>query len=191
MTSTNSAPINVQNAKKVIVSLPFGTNNALTDGATENYDDTLDDTVKGALFSKADLVINGEGGLSIYANHADGINGRDDVKILGGSIDVTAADDGIVGKDMVAIETAVMKIDAANDAIKSTNDTDTKKGIIVIAGGTYTLTAGHDGIQAETYLYIEGGDFTIAAGGGSAAATVANGFDEMAQGDVYKRQLQR
>ena len=168
----DGAPLYIKNANQVTLSLAPGTENSLTDGAAYTY--ALYDTAEGepsaALFAKDDLVINGTGTLNITAASNDGISVNDDIKIIEGTLNITAADDGIVGKDMVAVKTGNLTIDAGGDGIKSTNDTNAEKGFVAIADGTFAITSGADGIQAQTELYIAGGDFTIVSGGGRRSA---------------------
>ncbi len=166
---SDGAPLFVKNADRVILSLAPGTENSLEDGASYTYAlyDTGEDEPSAALFSKDDLILNGAGALNITANHNDGVTSNDDLKIIEGTLTITAVDDGIVGKDMVAVKTADITISAGGDGIKSTNDTDAGKGFIAIESGTFVISAGADGIQAETELFVADGDFKITSGGGA------------------------
>ena len=163
ITCNNSSAINIENAKKVIITAIEGTTNTLTDGSTYAIVDEPD----GALFSKDDLVINGTGTLNINANYLDGIVSKDGLKIIGTTINVTAKDDGIRGKDYVGIKNANITIKSESDGIKATNDTDAEKGYIIIENSKLNIEAGEDGIQAETNLKVVDGEFNIITGGGS------------------------
>ncbi|MCS7462269.1 carbohydrate-binding domain-containing protein [Paenibacillus doosanensis] len=165
----NGPAIHVKEADKTIVTLPEGTDNALTDGAT--YADTSDDAPTAALYSKGDLTINGAGKLSVQGNANDGITSKDDLKIMSGTISVKAADDGLIGRDLFAVQDGSITIEAGGDGVKTTNDTDENKGKVVIAGGTLNITSANDGIQSAASLLIGGGTFRIVTGGGSAAST--------------------
>lgn len=165
--STDSAPIYVKNAQKAIISLVDSTQNTLTDGEKYVFADSTADEPSGAVFSKADLTINGNGTLTVYGNYKDGIVSKDELRITGGNINIDSADDGIVGRDMVLAKEGNITIEAEGDAVKSTNDTDNTKGFIALEGGTYKLTAGADGIQAETAVLVTAGNYTIKTGGGS------------------------
>jgi predicted small secreted protein len=172
---SDSAAIYIKEAGKAIITLQEGTENTVSDGATYVYADDTTDEPSAALFSKADLTINGTGKLAITANFNDGITSKDDLKIMAGTIEIQAADDGIVGKDMIAVQEGTITIIAQGDGIKSTNDTDTDKGFIAIAAGAFDIKAGNDGIQAETALVIDGGAYTLVTGGGSANGEVKTG----------------
>lgn len=186
ITCKDGAPIYVKNCgKNVIISVPQGTVNSITDGSsyTYEYKEETTDTETGetsvepsaAIYSKDDLKINGSGKLTINANYKDGITGKDDVEIAETTLVINAADDGIVGKDSVVIGSGNITINAKGDGIKSTNSDDATKGYIGIADGTFNITSENDGIQAESILLTLGGDFTIKTGGGSAAAKSSQG----------------
>lgn len=161
ITSATSAPIYVKNAGKAIISLEPGTTNTLTDGNTYTYTDTANQEPDATIFSKDNLVFNGTGSLKVIGNAGDAIKGKDDLLIVEGTFDITAADDGIIGKDLTQIEGGTLTINAGGDGIKATNDTDTTKGAVTLNGGTYTITAGADGVQAVTDLTVGGGTFKL------------------------------
>lgn len=178
---SNGAPLFVKNADLVILSLAPDTENSLADAAEYNYAyyDKDDEEPSAALFCKTDLVINGTGALTVTAQNNDGIATNDSLRIVEGTINVTAKDDGIVGKDMVGILSAQLTITSGGDGVKSTNDKDEGMGFIAIANGNFVIKAGADGLQAETELYIQDGSFDITTGSGSASAvhqTEAGGF---------------
>lgn len=175
LTDSDSAPIYIKEAGKVVITLQEGTDNSVTDGAAYVFADGAEDEPSAALFSKADLTINGTGKLTVTGNYNDGITGKDDLKIMSGTIEVKAADDGIVGKDLVAIQEGNITIHAEGDGIKSTNDKDAAMGFIAIAAGTFDITAGNDGLQAETAAVIDGGTYTLVTGGGYVNAAVKTG----------------
>lgn len=171
ITCKTSAPIYVKEAKKVVLILAEGTTNTVTDGDTYVFADEAAGEPNAAVFSKGDLSITGSGTLTVNANYNNGINSKDDLKITGGTIHVTAAGNGIKGKDCVAIAGGSITVTAEHDGIKSSNGTDVNKGFIRFDGGTVNVTAGQDGIQAETGMVIADGSITVSSGGGSANAS--------------------
>ncbi len=196
ITCKDGAPIYVKNCgKNVIISVPEGTENTISDGSSYTYEYKVEstDTETGetslqpsaAIFSKADLKFNGGGKLIVNAHYNDGITGKDDVEIAEATLTINAADDGIVGKDSVIVKNGTITIKAEGDGIKSTNSEDTTKGYVAIADGTFNIISGNDGIQAETVLLTLGGDFTIKTGEGSAAgkASQENRQDNMPAGE--------
>lgn len=169
--SSDNAPIYVKNAGKTIISLEGGTENSVKDGTKYNLTEPDTDEPSAAIFSKDNLVINGTGKLTVKANYKDGITSKDDLKITGGIIQITAADDGLVGRDILAVKEGNITIEAVGDGMKSSNDTENTKGIIAIENGTFNLKAEKDGIQAETAVLIGDGAFNITSGGGSVNGT--------------------
>jgi hypothetical protein len=175
ITCHTSAPVYEQNVDKTTITLEEGTTNTVTDGTSHSVDEEGEPNA--AIFSKDDLTINGDGKLVVNANYNNGIQSKDELKIVSGTIIVTAANDDIKGKDSVAIKDGVIIIDAEGDGIQSTNDEDTEKGYVVIEGGTIDITAGTDVIQAEITVEITGGDITISSGGGSVNSSSNSGGD--------------
>ncbi len=180
--SSNSAPVYVKKADKAVLSLEEGTDNTLNDGKNYTLEDAADEEPNSAVFSKANLTINGTGKLTVNANYNDGISSKDDLKIVGGSININSKDDAIVGKDMVLAKDGIITVKAGGDGIKSTNDTDEKKGFVAIQGGTFNLTTQADGIQAETSMLITNGNINIVSGGGSVNGTKKSVDDRKAPG---------
>lgn len=90
-----------------------------------------------------DLTINGTGALTIESAYLDGINCRDSLRIVSGDITVSAVDDGLVGKDEVTIGGGTIIISAqTGDGIKATNAEDADRGFVTIADGSLTITTG-------------------------------------------------
>ena len=166
ITSSTSAAIYVKQADKTIVSLEEGTENVLTD-AKEYVFAPDEEEPSGAIFSKDDLSINGDGTLIVNANYNDGIVSRDDFIVTGGNIEINAEDDGIVGRDLFVMRDANIKVTANGDGVKSSNDEDTEKGNIVLHSGSLYVTAGSDGVQSERDVLVVDGNYSITAGGGS------------------------
>lgn len=151
--NSSGSAIYVQNAEKVIITLLNGTNNVISDG--NNYTDLDEDgEPDAAIFAHDDLTINGSGSLTIYANYSDGIESRDDLKIAGGNISITAVDIGLFGNNSFEIETATLVISAGGDTIHSDGD-------ILIESGTLTLISGDDAMHADGTLTINDGTIDI------------------------------
>jgi len=170
ITSSTTAAIYGQQADRVILTLAAGTDNYLTDASAHVYPSASVTEPNAALFSNDDLTINGTGSLTVTANYNDGISSDDELKVVSGTIVVTAADEGLRGKDSVAIGGGSLTITAGGDGIKASNDEDPEQGWIVIDEGVLMISAGGDGIQAETALVVRGGDLTIRTGGGASGA---------------------
>jgi hypothetical protein len=106
ITNNNGSAVLVENVEKVIITLNEGTNNFVTDGATYTALDE-DGEPDAAIFSHDDLTINGSGSLTVQVNYADGIESRDDLKISGGNITISAVDDGLFGNNSIEIKNYV------------------------------------------------------------------------------------
>lgn len=83
----------------------------------------MTDEPSACVYSKDDLTINGTGTLNVIANYNNGIVSKDDLKVTGGNISVTAVHDGLRGKDSVTVKDGVITVNAGGDGIKSNNDT--------------------------------------------------------------------
>lgn len=167
ITCTDSAPLNAKMAGTLIVTLAEGTVNSLTDGSSYIYDDEEKEEPDAALFCKNDLIINGEGSLTINANFNGGINSKDSLILVSGIYEINSAGYAIRGKDSLTVLGGSYVINAQADGLKSNNDTDSDQGWIYLANGEVDITAGEDGIQAETVLVAESGTYQIETGGGS------------------------
>lgn len=164
-------------ADKVFITAYEGTENTVSDGA-EYSSEYTDSNVDAAIFSRADLTLNGRGSLTVKGNLKCGIASKDDLVICGLTLNITSAGRGIEGKDCVKCSDTKVIVNAGGDGIKSTNTEDESRGYVYIESGSFAITAENDGIEAITALKISDGDFTIKTGGGSQnAATHSEGFD--------------
>lgn len=186
LTSKNS-PLVIKEADKVFITLANDSNNTLSDSSS--YSLTIDDsTVESAIFSKADLSINGSGSLTVNGNYKHGIVSKDDLIITGGTINVSSKSSGIDGKDCVKVKSASVNVDSGTDSIRSTNIDETdSRGFVYINSGSFNLTSTNDAIQAASMLRIDGGDFEITTGGGSTngkthTESIGRGMDMFSSG---------
>jgi len=172
ITSKDSCAIYIKNAEYVIITCPKGTNNYLED-AEEYTADEVEITEENGetkvkpcavIYSKEDLSINGEGTLTVVSNYKNGIQSKDNLKIISATVKVTAVNNGIVGKDSVVLKDANITVDAGNHGIKSTNDGKQGKGYMFIEGGTIKITAVEDGIHVSTCFRMDSGTVVIDAG---------------------------
>lgn len=166
ITSFTSAPIIIEEADKVWLTMAEGSENILTDtaGSTAMLGDS---TIDGAIYSKADLALQGAGTLTVYANNRHGIVSKDDLVITGGNYHILANGQGLSGKDAVKIKDGNFTLTTQKDAIQADNIDDPTRGYIYIEGGNFVIDSQGDALQAESYLAIAGGYFEIITGGGS------------------------
>jgi len=174
ITSGTNAAIYASQVDNLTIILADGTQNIVTDAQSYTYADTAAEEPDAAIFCKNDMTIGGGGSLTVNASFYNGIGTKDDLVILGGTYNITAANHGIRGRDSLTVLDGSFTINAGNDGLQSNNDKDTAKGWISLEGGSYNITAAHDGIQAETVLSVSGGEYNILCGGGSTATPAAS-----------------
>ena len=169
ITNADSPCIYVKNADKVFVTTASGSENTLTVSGSFTADgDTNTDAV---IFSKDDIVLNGEGKLNISSTD-NGISGKDDIKITGGTIIISCTADAVEANDSISVADGNITINTQKDGFHAENDEDNTQGSIYISSGTFDITAGSDGIQATTTLVIDGGTFNISSAEGLEATNV-------------------
>ncbi|MDO5292397.1 MAG: carbohydrate-binding domain-containing protein [bacterium] len=181
ITSSTGAAIYAKQSDKLVITLAEGSTNTLTDGTSYSYSDT-ENAPNACLYSADDISINGTGTLNVTGNYKDGIATKNDLKIVSGIINVTAADDGIRGKDSIAVKDGTITVTAGSDGLKSTNTTEDDKGYLLLEAGTFTITAGNDAIQAEKSLCVKGGTYTLTTNNGSTNAQKTH--EEMMSGGM-------
>lgn len=153
----------VVNADKVFVTTTAGTTNELT--VTDEFTSDGNTNTDAAIFSKDDIVLNGEGTL-IISSSKNGISGKDDLKITGGTYVISCVKSAVEANDSIRIADGSITVTACNDGLHAENDDDDTSGYIFIAGGTININAADDGIHATSYLTIDDGNITITAAEG-------------------------
>ena len=154
------SPIYVKSAKNVCITLATGTVNTISDSSEYTYEDGENEPAA-AVYSKADLTINGDGELIVNANYDKGIHSKDDLKIISGKITVNSVGDAIKGKDCLLIKDGEITITTGVDGLKSNNDSNEEKGYVIIEGGKIKISAGDDAVHAESWLIVYGGEINI------------------------------
>lgn len=173
ITKEGSAALYIINADKVFITTVKGTENTLSSmGEFASSDDATN--VDGAIFSKSDITFNGSGTLNVKCESKHGIVTKDDLKITGGTYNITSASQGLSGKDSVRIAGGNITVTSGTDGIHSENTDDTEKGYVYISGGTLNITSGKDCIDASGTVDIKDGTFTFKAGGGSSEKTTGD-----------------
>ena len=167
ITNDDFPAIYVISADKVFITTTDSDNTLTISGQFRADGDTNTDAV---IFSKDDLVLNGIGTLNITANYGNGITCKDDMKITGGSYNVTTALDSFEANDSISVYDGTFNIKTEKDGFHCENDE--AEGTITILGGTYTITGGSDGMQASALLQIDSGTMNITAAEGLEATYV-------------------
>lgn len=164
ITCATSAAIYVKSASKTFITLAEGSENILMN--TAEFETIDDNNIDAVIFSKDDLALNGSGTLTINSENGHGIVSKDDLKITGGTYNITAASHALSGKDSVRIAAGTFNLVSGKDGIHSENVDDSSKGYVYIAGGEFTIDSTGDGIDASNIVQIDDGTFDITAGGG-------------------------
>ena len=155
----DSAPaIYVKSADKVFVTTAKGSTNELS--VTGTFAADGETNLDATIFSKDDLVLNGQGSLAIKST-GNGISSHDDLKITGGTYTIESQADALEANDNVLIADGTFTITSQKDGIHAENDEDNTTGNVYIAGGTLTITATEDAIQATVVAQIDGGILSL------------------------------
>ena len=179
LTCENSAPLYVLSADKVSLTLAPDTVNTFADGKA--YTAAFDKQPNACICSRDDLVINGTGTLNVQGNFNNGIGSKNDLRIAGGVITVSAVKNALKGNDSVAIRDGVITLTSGKDAIKADNEDKAGKGYVYIAGGELHITAGDDAIQATQDVTVTGGTLAVTAAG---KAVNSKGSQDVASGVI-------
>ena len=158
VTNADAPCIYVRNADKVFVTLSGDNSLSVTGQFTADGDTNTD----GVIFSKDDLTLNGAGSLTVNSSD-NGIVGKDDLKITGGTYQITAASKAIEANDSIRVASGSFTIKAGTDGLHAENEDDDSRGYIYIGGGSFSMSVGDDGIHAVSLVQIDGGTFTISA----------------------------
>ena len=156
MTNTN-APINIQKANVVTITLEDGTNNTLSDSSKNS-----DEKANAVLFSKVDLIINGNGTLNINAQKNNGIKANDELNITHTNMSIVAKDDAVKVDNDDNLSVGNMFLSDNTITIKAGDDGIHASGNLVIDSGTYVIENSTEGIEGRT-ITIQGGDIKVYA----------------------------
>lgn len=162
LTCLDSAPLYVVSADKVGLTLAPGSENVFTDAA---YTRAFEKMPNACIYSRDDLTINGSGSLTVNGNVNNGIGCSNDLRIVSGSITVTAVKNALKGNDSVAIKDGTITLSAGKDGIKAENADEAGKGYVYVGGGNLDITAGDDAIQGQQDVTVAGGTVSVSAEG--------------------------
>lgn len=169
ITNDDFPAIYVISADKCFITTTDSTNTLAVTGEFTADGET---NTNGVIFSKDDLVLNGVGTLNITSSYGNGIVGKDDIKVTGGTYSITSANHGIKANDSISVNGGTFTINSKKDGLHCENDDDGSVGWIYIADGEFNITASSDGIQATTILQIDGGTINIKSSEGLEASYI-------------------
>ena len=149
---------------KLIIVLEEGTKNTVhSGGKTASEPDP--DAVGAAILAEDALTMEGGGSLKVEGFLNNGIAGKKELSILGGTLQIHASNCGISMAKYVEILDGNIQITAGNDGLRTHSDKVAGKGDISISGGNLKLQTAGDGIAAEGTLTISGGRLDISTEG--------------------------
>ena len=168
LTSTVGAPIDIQDGKRISLSVKKDTENTLTDA--------LGGTQKGCIVCKGHLELKGRGTLSVNGRTAHGIYAKEYVELKNATVRVlSAVKDGINCAQYFMMESGTLSISGVQDdgvQVTFKDDTDRESedtGTLTIAGGTLDVSvtaAAAKGLKAEGDVLVQDGEVTVSTSGG-------------------------
>ena len=167
LTNADSPCIYVKSADKVFITTVSDSSLSVTGAFAADGSTNTD----GVIFSKDDLTLNGTAVLTI-ASSDNGVVGKDDLKITGGTYNVTASSKAFEANDSIRVAGGTFNIKAGTDGFHAENDDDTSKGYVYIADGAITITCGDDAIHATTIIQIDGGTLNLTCAEGLEATFI-------------------
>lgn len=186
ITCSFGAPIYVENAGKVTVTVAEGTMNRVYQ--TSDYqgsDAESEEDQKAAIYSKDDLVIAGNGTLRVTGDYCHGIRSKDTLTLREVNCEIVSKEDALNCNEELKVLSGAYRIQAGDDALHSDTDLTIDDGNIqidqcyegleganiTINGGQISLVAKDDGINAASkdkqspLVTIHGGKLYMIAGG--------------------------
>lgn len=148
--------LQINKAQEVVISLAEGSQNALTESQASD-----DEKVKATIHSQVPLTLNGTGNLTLTALTKNALEVEDDLKVLGGTYTVKAANHGFKAEGALDIEAATLTIEAGKDGLHAEHDETTERANISLNPTQLSIAATEDGVDAGNELTIEGGTITV------------------------------
>ena len=159
VSNDDDSAIFIKTGGLVSLVLAQGSQNSLTQtGCKES------ESRDGAIYSKTDLTITGEGALTVAGSYSHGIVAKDDLVLEGGIIEINSVKDAIHCDGSISIGGGDLTLTAGDDAIHADGDLNVTAGEILIkacyeglegtnvniSGGSIDITCTDDGINATS-----------------------------------------
>lgn len=130
----------------------------------------------GAIYSKTDLTITGEGALTVAGSYSHGIVAKDDLVLEGGIIEINSVKDAIHCDGSISIGGGDLTLTAGDDAIHADGD-------LNVTAGEILIKACYEGLEG-TNVNISGGniDITCTDDGINATSATSSGQEDPRQG---------
>ena len=157
ITNTDSPCIYVKQADKVFVTTTDSEN---TLEVTDEFVDDGETNTNGVIFSKEDITLNGVGSLKINSTK-NWIVSKDDLKITGGTYNITASKKTIDANDSIRILDGTFVLNAWTDWLHAENNDDDSLWYIYIWWWDFTIDALDDAIHGTSVVQIDDGNIVI------------------------------
>lgn len=168
LTNPSGAVLDIQDGKRIDLSIKKGTENTLTDGANGSQ--------KGCIVCKGHLEMKGKGTLNVYGNTAHGIYAKEYVELKNATVNVlSAVKDGVNCNQYFLMESGSLNVSGVSDdgvQVSYKDDTDRDEedtGSLTIQGGTLNIAVtgtATKGLKAEGDILVSDGTITITTSGG-------------------------
>ncbi len=170
LTNPSGAPLNIQNGKRIDLSVKKGTENTLTDATGGDW--------KGCVVCKGHLELKGKGVLNVYGNTAHGIYAKEYVEMKNCTVNVLSAmKDGVNCNQYFLMESGTLNVSGISDdgvQVSYKDETDREEedtGTLTVKGGSINIAVMGTctkGLKAEGDLAVSDGTVTITSAGGGA-----------------------
>lgn len=180
VTSSKGAPISVLKAPNG-AELHFGgrTHSTFIDTAERTLSYNEDEGDSAVIFSKDDIVLTGEGGVSVEANFNKGIFSKKDVTVKEAGISIMSFDDGIRSCESVRVENSELLIVSGGDGIHTDDNSRDKKEKIIVHNSKITAFSDMDGLHCAGDVLICDGEIDMITAGGSTGRSIHKNHDSI------------
>lgn len=142
------APIKIVKAGTTTITLADDSENTLSDGAEYELEDE-DDNTDAVIFSKDDLVLQGEGTLYVNGAYKHGIVCKDNLEIRDGTYIIEAKEDGVNANDALTVNGGIFHISAGDDGMHVDE-------VFTINNGEITVTESYEGLEGHQVIINDG-----------------------------------
>lgn len=163
VTCEDRSPILCEEADKLVITLADGTKNTVNDTGSGYIEGITPQNGRfaGAIHSKVALTVNGNGALNVSTTYRHGIVSNSNLRIVSGTVNVTAEDEGLKGKETLSIRGGKLTVNSAGDGLKVSEALEEGTGFLAIEGGDLTVNTEADGLDAASLIRIVGGTVRV------------------------------
>lgn len=201
ITNSRGAAINVQGPadtpnKGKRVDLILNGTSSLTDGTTYSLTPSTEDE-KAVVFSEGQIVVSGNGSLTVTAKGKNGITSDDWVQFVSGTVNInSSAGHGVRGKDYILVNGGTLDISVSADGKKGFSS----DSLVRFEGGTTTMTitgntvvttegstkdtSGTAGVKADQLFEMVNGYLTITNSGKGGKGISCDGAASFSGGNI-------